>query len=246
MASGVPGVPQSWDRYSYGLNNPLRFIDPTGELWVSSGDANDPYKWVDECGDGQNCYTAIAASISGTLRIYGSGGEDDWEDHAGFDVTTPYGNGRIIDISFMFNDPDAHIIDNQGVKENYLSVDAAAALFNAGVYYHSLYPNDQDLGYNGGSTKNGVGAAIHPNHALGVLLDIAYMDPNGRRLRGDTASGLADPSRQGNITAALISSPGSPFKEFLTLSPDRFGGSLGRAYYYAGHGNHAHYQRKRH
>jgi RHS repeat-associated protein len=30
LSSGRPWDPQSWNRYSYGLNNPLRFIDPTG------------------------------------------------------------------------------------------------------------------------------------------------------------------------------------------------------------------------
>jgi RHS repeat-associated protein len=29
-ASGRPGNPQSFNRYSYTLNNPLRFVDPTG------------------------------------------------------------------------------------------------------------------------------------------------------------------------------------------------------------------------
>ncbi|MBI3658546.1 MAG: hypothetical protein HY232_19245 [Acidobacteria bacterium] len=34
-----PGNPQSWNRYAYGRNNPLRFIDPTGEAVVAY-DAN--------------------------------------------------------------------------------------------------------------------------------------------------------------------------------------------------------------
>ena len=49
MLSTVLANPQSWNRYSYTLNNPLRYVDPNGELWVASGNANNPYSWVDEC-----------------------------------------------------------------------------------------------------------------------------------------------------------------------------------------------------
>jgi hypothetical protein len=47
-------APQSWNRYSYTLNNPLLYIDPNGELWVKNDHIENgntqEYLWVDECG----------------------------------------------------------------------------------------------------------------------------------------------------------------------------------------------------
>src|SRR6267378_6888069 len=49
--------PQTWNRYSYVLNNPLELVDPTGELWDISMAIP---KWVDECGQGATCVDTIA------------------------------------------------------------------------------------------------------------------------------------------------------------------------------------------
>lgn len=39
LASGNPGQPQSWNRYTYTLNNPLNYTDPSGldPVWVTNG-----------------------------------------------------------------------------------------------------------------------------------------------------------------------------------------------------------------
>ena len=68
---GFPKLPQSWNRYAYALNNPFRYIDPDGMLWIESGKAEDPYSWVDACGQGQQCYIDVAAEVKGQLWIYG-------------------------------------------------------------------------------------------------------------------------------------------------------------------------------
>lgn len=34
LASARRQTPQSWNRYSYGINNPLKYVDPSGEVWI--------------------------------------------------------------------------------------------------------------------------------------------------------------------------------------------------------------------
>ena len=44
-ASGKRYIPQSWNRYSYALNNPLMYTDPTGLLWVRNN-SSGAYTWI--------------------------------------------------------------------------------------------------------------------------------------------------------------------------------------------------------
>ena len=43
LNSGRPWLPQSWNRYAYTLNNPLRYIDPKGL-----------YEWAADCKKGDS------------------------------------------------------------------------------------------------------------------------------------------------------------------------------------------------
>lgn len=37
LQSGRPSLPQTWNRYSHALNNPLKYVDPNGEEWKFVG-----------------------------------------------------------------------------------------------------------------------------------------------------------------------------------------------------------------
>ena len=82
--------PQSWNQYSYALDNPLKYIDPTGADYCvgaeSAGDDDDFNS--DGCeNDGGSWITSAAGTISVTVTASANSGSDDW------DWNWPFGSG---------------------------------------------------------------------------------------------------------------------------------------------------------
>lgn len=49
LASGDPANPQSWNRYSYTINNPLKYVDPSGLIWgYRESGGNRYFTWYDD------------------------------------------------------------------------------------------------------------------------------------------------------------------------------------------------------
>ena len=242
LESAVWRIPQSWNRYAYVLNNPLVFVDPNGELWVATGDAANPYRWVDQCGQGQTCYTAIAANVNNSIRVYGSSNTQD--------ITNYQANENgMIDMRDVARHHDAQFVyAQQPHPEPYLNATTGSALFNVAARYHELYPNDSRLVFTAGSAADGNparderGNFIHESHRNGANIDMRYMGTDGRPRVGNNASAEADVERTNRIRN-LFSEQNAGLGAVLTGNPERFGlGPISERLQRI-HRNHMHFQR---
>lgn len=227
LQSMKPTIPQSWNRYTYVLNNPLLYIDPDGELWIrnTGDDRNETgkaYTWVDKCGEGQTCYEAIAAAESNdtALVIYGSNGADDR------DFLLANKNGQI-DVRALSRHHNAEFLvaDGQNVPEEFLSTYVSAVLFNVAKAYSEAVPNDEKLVFTAGSASNGKpgicgGQPCHKSHQGGRDIDLRYMDGNGKALQGDNAYKDADINRTNWLIKAFSE---NGFSNNYTGDNSRFG-----------------------
>ncbi|MDQ1637725.1 MAG: hypothetical protein QOF62_1064 [Pyrinomonadaceae bacterium] len=91
LSSGRSLQPQSWNRYSYCLNDPLKYVDPKGLIWGTQDFEQDGHKyrryvWFngDKVGKGFTAFTpdkdgtVIALKGGGGARIYRNGGSETW------------------------------------------------------------------------------------------------------------------------------------------------------------------------
>lgn len=238
-------IPQSWNRYTYVLNNPLLYIDPNGEEWIANtGKDKDknPYTWVDKCSEGQQCWKAVAAVVDGDLLyIYGSKNATN---------ITKYMSNKFGQINVHWTiamHPDANFISvaklpDQNIPEQWLSINAAKIWFNVASIYKDDYPNDGKLVFATGNMADGKpctysnGVACHKSHQ-GSDIDIRYMDKNGKDLKGKGAYLQADVERTKHLME-LFSRGG--FTKSFTGNTSKFGSSPAGPKTEAVHYDHLH------
>jgi RHS repeat-associated protein len=218
--------PQSWNRYSYTLNNPLRYVDPTGELWTSAG--GGAYSWVDQCGDGQTCYSAVAAVLTrdaNELIVYGS------RDSGDIQTYWPNASGNIDLRDVAADSHDANFEIKAGAA-GFLSTDNAAGFFNTARAYHLTFPSDAKLFVTDAGNEGGTPLPPHQTHDHGRSVDVRYPGEDGNPLQSPTAAAGADINR---VQSLVNAAKDNGFNQNYSARPKDFGTA-----YAAGHDSHLH------
>ncbi len=217
--------PQSWNRYSYTLNNPVRYVDPSGELWTPAGDGT--YSWVDACAEGQTCHNSVAAvsKNDNALLVYGSKDSTDIQSYFA------NGSGNIDLREVALESHDANFELKRGAQ-GYLSLANAAAFFNVAENYSETYSDSAKLFVTDAGRANGAVLPPHQTHDHGRAVDLRYPDENGDPLLGPSAAAEADVAR---VKTLVDAAKKNGLNQNYSDRPKAFGTS-----YAPGHDTHLH------
>lgn len=226
MESVVLRNPQSWNRYSYTLNNPLRYIDPTGEVWVAA-EKGGGYNWQDTCNKDQTCFNSISAVQGNNLVIYGSNNAQD--------VTTIQANDKgYVDLNQVTGQHDADFTVKDGAA-SFLNLKTASDFFNTTEKYKDENSGNDKLLVTEAGNPDGsqvTSPVLHKTHDLGRSVDVLYQDANGSNLHGNSAAANADVGGTSNLVDAAKQ---NGFNQNYSARPKDFG-----TQYATGHKNHLH------
>ncbi len=222
MESVVLRNPQSWNRFTYTLNNPLRYIDPNGELWIAA--ENNTYTWVDKCDERQTCYESVSAVQGNNLVIYGSKNVKD--------ITIIGANDEgYIDLNELAKHHDAAFTVKEGAA-SFLNLRTASDFYNTAAQYKQENPGSDKLVVTAAGKPDGASYPPHKTHDLGRSVDLRYQDEKGRNLQGNTAADRADVGRTRSLVDAAKA---HGFHQNYSARPKEFG-----TRYAPGHQNHLH------
>lgn len=192
LSSGIANDPQSWNRYSYTLNNPLNLIDPDGKLTrtddyrtsrngsISTELTNDSFDrfYVEDSNGNYNLEAQLERNADGLVQFPDEGtgfvryGQ---VDRGGFDRT---------------------VGENVGTGDHFLQPQAAAALFGLANVLNSNYGFTLALGdmsSSNGSDPWQPGSIHHTGHGhlenrSGLDIDFRYLNTEGVSFQSRTAT----------------------------------------------------------
>lgn len=187
--------PQTWNRYPYTVNDPLRYFDPNGELWVESGNTQDPYKWVNTCPAETTCHESVAAVVGNDLRVYGSNSAGDVSNYS----ANEHGH---VDLTEVAKHHNAFFDLKDGLKESYLSLQNAADFYNVAETYRKANPDDNKLFVTQAGNADGSKTEASRTHDQGRAIDLRYVGLHGKAVQGGKAVTSADLKRMQTLLDA--------------------------------------------
>jgi RHS repeat-associated protein len=228
--SALRGNPQTWNRYSYVLNNPLRFIDPTGELWQQN--MNGGWDWQTVCSIGQTCVTQIAEQEGNKVVTYGPSGPNDKQSFA-------ENQKGYVNVGDIAKTDGAYFQFQSGVTATYASPQTAVDLYNGAFDCHLDYPNDAKLSLNDIGVADGSVFSPHATHNLGRSFDMSYIGQDGQPIhKGNLGVWLADDKRMLDLVRIFKQ---NGFNQNYSDNDNGLGVS-----YAPGHMNHIHFGKTAH